>query len=131
MVNLSRRCSVPRMKIAIAALLVGIFAMGASEPPPEKSTSQTPKEKTPPEKSKTPAEQFQSLIKDLKASQKTLVKEFQKAKTGDEQQKIRTKYMEAVAKCQKEVFELAQKNAKEPFAVEALIWVVQNAPGDR
>ncbi len=119
--------------IAVAALLVGISALGASDPPPEKSTPQkpkTPEAKSEPQKPKTPDEQFQALKKDLNKSQQALGKEFRNAKTDEEQQKIRTRYQEAVEKCQKEVFELAQKNAKEPFAVDALIWVVQNAPGE-
>jgi len=109
------------MMIAVAALLVGISAQGALDPPAEKSTPQKPK---------TPAEQYQALIKEFEDSEQALFQEFQKAKTKEEQQKIQTRHNEAVKKCQKEVLELAQKNAKEPFAVDALVWVVQNAPGN-
>jgi hypothetical protein len=109
---------VRRLTIAFAALLVGIPALRGADQPKEKPT---------PDKPQTPAEQFKTLVKEQQEAQQAFMKAYREAKNDEERKKLVYPSPEKLAK---QVFELAEKNPKDPFAVDALIWVVQNSYGD-
>ncbi len=113
----------PRFLIAIAALLVGMPALWGADQP--KGGSDPPKEKSTPDKPQTPEEQFKALLKKQREDQQAFMKAYTSAKTDEERQKLAENYPDP-KKYEKEIFELAEKNPKEPFAAEALIWVVNN-----
>jgi hypothetical protein len=105
---------VSRMLIAIAALLVGLPALRALDQPPEKA---------PPAKPQTPAEQFRALSKEYSDAQNAFFKAYRAAKTDAEREKLS---FPSADKQGKQIFELAKKHPHEPFAVDALIWLVRN-----
>jgi hypothetical protein len=104
-----------RTTIGFLALLAVVAAGWADDKP--KSQPSTPKEK------------YQALLKDYETAQATFFKAYQAAKTDAERQKI---FEEKYPKQEKYIgkfLELARKNPKEAFAVEALAWVVNNSMG--
>jgi len=75
-------------------------------------------------KSPTPAQQYQALLKEYQAAMKAFQEASQNAKTPEEQQKaFQEKYPKKSALAPKFI-ELAEKNSKDPVALEALLWVV-------
>src|SRR5262245_31336809 len=75
-----------------------------------------------------PAEEFKSLVKEHSKAQQAYFKAVRAAKTDEERQKAFAEHYPKADKYAARFVELAAQNAKEPFAVEALIWVV-SGPG--
>jgi hypothetical protein len=106
-------------KIAILAWSLALSATTQALPqPPEKSA---------PAKPQAPTEQFQALVKQHKEVQQAFFKAAKQAKTADEQKKL---VYPSPEKYRKQIFDLALNNPKEPFAVDALVWLVQNGGSD-
>jgi hypothetical protein len=78
----------------------------------------------PADKPGTPAEQFQALTKEWDTTLADLQKQFRAAKTDEEKQKIREKGQELMKKLPERAIDLAEKNAKDPVAIDALTWVL-------
>jgi len=83
------------------------------------------KEKPAPDKPKTAAEQYQALVKQYDDSMKAWIKTYQAAKTDEDRQKLFLSYPSA-KKYESQIFELAEKNSHDAFALDALIWLVQH-----
>jgi hypothetical protein len=74
---------------------------------------------------KTPAEQYRSIVDEVQKEQKKFFEAYGKA-TPEERKKL--KYP-SPQKHAERMLELAEKNAKDPAAIDALVWVVQSAYG--
>src|SRR5262249_46497483 len=74
----------------------------------------------------TPGQQYQALLKEYNDAFQEYAKAFRAAQTPQDRQKVvREKYPRPDRYASK-ALELVEKNPKEPFAEEALIWVVTN-----
>src|SRR5690349_21047 len=80
---------------------------------------------TPPTQGKTPAEQYQAIVEEVEKEQKQFDEAYVKA-TPEEREKLEypspKKYAERMLR-------IAEKNPKDPAAIDALVWVVLNAEG--
>jgi hypothetical protein len=77
----------------------------------------------------TPVQRYEALEKEYQTAKEDFLKAVKEAKTAQEQQKVyRDKYPQP-AKFAPRFLKLAEQNPKAPVAVDALIWVVSNAPG--
>jgi hypothetical protein len=85
---------------------------------------QTKKDKKPP----TPKEEYQSLVKEFGNQQQEIIKEAQKLK-GSEQKKLIEKYRGLGKEFADKFYKLAEENAKDAVATDALFWIVQNGDG--
>src|SRR5947209_3963941 len=103
----------PRLAAAGWLLLAAVLAR-ADDPP-----------KTPP----TPAQQFEALNKEYQEAQTAYQKASQAAKTDDERRKAFEEKYPKPAAFSGRFLELAEKNPKDPVAVDALVWVIQNDQG--
>jgi hypothetical protein len=83
-----------------------------------------PKDKPKDDPPKTPAQEYQALVKEFNDAQQEYFKAATAAKTDEERQKAFQEKYPQPAKFSKRFLELAQKNAKDPVAVDALVWVV-------
>jgi hypothetical protein len=77
---------------------------------------------------RTAAQQYQALVKEFKDAMLTWQKAYQAAKTDAERRKLINDYARP-DKFVPKFLELAQKNAKDPAAVDALVWVASNGFG--
>lgn len=73
----------------------------------------------------TPQEQFSALVKDYSSEQAKILAEYRKLK-GAEQQKQLQKYFALGGEFAGKIYKIAEDNPKDPVAVEALFWIVQN-----
>jgi hypothetical protein len=81
-------------------------------------------------KPKTPEEQYKTLLQEQTGAMKAFRDAYEKAKTPDEKSKIvKEKYPDS-DKVAPKFLELAEKNPKDPAAVDALVWVVTNTYGN-
>jgi len=103
----------PRLT-AVGWLLLAAVLARADDPP-----------KAPP----TPAEQFQALNKEYQEAMNAYQKAYSAAKNDEERQKAFEKYPQP-ATFSGRFLELAEKNPKDPVAVDALVWVVQRDRGN-
>jgi vacuolar-type H+-ATPase subunit H len=76
----------------------------------------------------TAREQYDALVKDFTAKQREISAQFQKVK-GEEQQKLIQQYRGLGKDFADKFYKLAEDNAKDPVAADALIWVVQYGAG--
>jgi AhpC/TSA family len=83
-----------------------------------------PKEKPPPPKQVLPAEHYRALTLAYEASREGYFKALLEAKTNEERQRAEKLNQQAYDY----LVQLAQKNPKDPVAVDALIWVVEHDP---
>lgn len=72
-----------------------------------------------------PKEQVEKLQKEFESGRNSLLKDFRAAKTDEERTRIR-KQFEEVQKIPGKIQEIVEKNVKEPFAFDALLWLLQN-----
>jgi hypothetical protein len=79
------------------------------------------------DKAKSPKEQYDAMVKDFTSQQRAIVAQFQKTK-GEEQLKLFQKYNSLGTEFADKFYKLADENAKDPVAVDALFWVLQNGP---
>lgn len=99
--------------------VIALAALGparGADPPAEEKKDPTPKEK------------FQALVKDFTKQQSDLMAEIRKTK-GDEQQKHIQKYMGLGKDFGDKFYQLAEDHPKDPVAMDAVFWIVQNAQG--
>lgn len=78
-----------------------------------------------PEK-QTPAQQYQALVKEYETAYQEFREALKKAKTREDQQKVVQEKFPQPTKYAPRFLELAEKNPKDPVALDALVWVVQN-----
>jgi AhpC/TSA family len=80
----------------------------------------------PKDKPLSPKEQYQALLKEQSDAMKAFSDAYRQAKTDEEKNKIfQEKYPQA-AQAAPKFLELAEKNAKDPVAIDALVWVMNN-----
>src|SRR5262249_13325221 len=129
----ARRCTLPRRggdtmrRIVGAVLLLGLVwpALGADDKPKDKPPDQ-PADKDAvkkDDKPASPAEQFKALQKEYSDALQEARKAAIEAKTPEEMQKARQKQVNP-DKFTARFLEIAEKNPKDPAAVDALVWVV-------
>jgi hypothetical protein len=106
-----------RRLIGFLALLAFVPAVWALAAPAEKPQPDAPA-----------AEAYKALVMEYQKAQQELVKQFQAAKTDEEREKIRSDYMKLGGTFAGRFLDFAQKNAKEPQAVDALVWILTNTP---
>jgi hypothetical protein len=97
----------------VLVLLLATPALWAEDKPKDK------------DKPATPAEQYQALLKEYQEAMKAFQDLLKDAKTPEEQQKL------IAEKAPKQKFtpkflELAEKNPKDPIALDALLWVMED-----
>ncbi len=100
-------------------LFVGFGALSASDQAAESPARA---------QAKTPAEQFEAMVKEHTESQQAFIKAARKAKTAEDRAKL---VRPSPEKYRKQILDLALQNPKEPFAVDALIWLVQNGGSEQ
>jgi hypothetical protein len=108
------RCTVS----GILALFIGTAVLCAQEPP---------KDQPKPDQPSPAAEAYQNLTKEYQKALKELEQACKDATTDEAKQKVFAKYHQNIGSFAPRFLELAQKNPKEAVAVEALVWVVENA----
>ncbi|HZU36961.1 MAG TPA: hypothetical protein VFA18_13665, partial [Gemmataceae bacterium] len=79
----------------------------------------------------TPAGKYQVLLKEYSEAQQKFFKEYQEAKTQAEKQKVLQERRPDVNQFAAKFMELAEKNPKDPAALDALLWVVRTSLGSR
>jgi hypothetical protein len=77
----------------------------------------------------SPKAQYEALVKQYEDGMQSLMKEFQAAKGEEAQRKLIRKYEASLDAFAPKFVELAQKHPADPVAVDALVWVVNNARG--
>jgi hypothetical protein len=77
----------------------------------------------------TPAAEYQALVKEYSEAQQAFFKEYQEAKDEDKPKLLQDKYYKLAETYGSKFLELAEKNPKDPAAVDALVWVVNNQNG--
>src|SRR5262245_37916337 len=75
-----------------------------------------------------PKQRYDALVKEFNAASQKLVPEINKAK-GDEQQKLLDQYSAVGKDFAEQFYELVANEPKDPVAVDALFWVLQNGTG--
>jgi hypothetical protein len=100
----------------VLALLLAIPAAWAEDKPKDK----------PP----TPAEQYKALLKEYQDAMNAYFAEVRKAQTPEERLKAYEKFPKA-DKLAPKLLALAEKNPKDPIALDALIWVMANGNSRR
>jgi len=90
-------------------------------------TQENPKDNPKASKPQTTHEQYQALEKEFRTAQQDFMKAYREAKTDEERQQAFAKSPKPQAYVGR-FLELAEKNAKDPVAANALIWIVVNAP---
>ena len=83
-------------------------------------------EKTEQKKPSTPAEQFAALQGEYQKAQSEFFLAYQKATTDEERQAVVAEKSPDRGKYASRILELAEKNAEDPVAFEALLWIVSN-----
>jgi len=74
----------------------------------------------------TPEQQYQALLKEYNDAFQEYAKAYREAKTPEEQQKVVQEKYPWPNKYASKFLELAEKHPKEPFAEDALIWIMTN-----
>src|SRR5690242_9855883 len=93
----------------VLLLLPALPAAGAEDKPKDK-----------------PADQYQALVKQYQDEMNAFMEAYRGAKTQEQRQKAFEKYPQP-DKLAPKFLELAEKNPKDPAALDALLWVVTNA----
>jgi hypothetical protein len=75
---------------------------------------------------RSPQEQYDALLKQYSDQQQAYFKAMNEAKTNEERKKA-TELRPKAEKYAPQFLELAEKNRKDKFAVDALVWIVTNA----
>jgi hypothetical protein len=83
-----------------------------------------PKDKGNEPDKQTPAEQYQALVKEYVDAQQAFFKEYRAAKTQAERQKLIEEMQPKPEKYAAKFLEIAEKNPKDPAAVDSLSWIV-------
>jgi hypothetical protein len=80
----------------------------------------------PKDKPQTPKEQYQALVKEYNDAMQEFQKAYGAAKTQEERNKVFNEKYPKADKLAPKFLELAEKNPKDPAAVDALLWVINN-----
>jgi hypothetical protein len=83
------------------------------------------------DKPATPGEQLEALKKEIETARRELLQNYQQAKSPEEKQKLLTKRDEHNQRCAHRALELAQKNPKDPAAVDALCLILNGGMAHR
>jgi hypothetical protein len=75
----------------------------------------------------TPKEQYQALLKEQADAMKAFQEAYNKAETAEDKNKVFQEKYPQPDKVAPKFLELAEKNPKDPVAIDALVWVVNNA----
>lgn len=100
-----------RTAVGFLGLLALLPALWASEKP----------------ENQTPSEQYQALVKEYNKAQQEYQKALKGVKTREERQKVFNEKYPRPDKFASRFLEVAEKNPKDPAAVDALVWIVTNA----
>jgi hypothetical protein len=103
-----------RMVGGFAILLLSLPALRAEDKPADK------------EKPTTSRQQYDALVKEFQQAQPDVVKAFTTAKTPEDKEKVVKEQQATRNKFAACFLELAEKNANESVALDALLWVVNN-----
>ncbi len=101
-----------RILAGVLAVMLALPALAAEDKP--KGTPQTPNE------------QYQALVKEYNDAMQEFQKAYGAAKTQEERNKVFNEKYPKADKLAPKFLELAQKNPKDPAAVDALLWVINN-----
>ncbi|HKB06580.1 MAG TPA: hypothetical protein VKD90_30570 [Gemmataceae bacterium] len=115
------------MKWVGCGLLAGLLALPAAwgdDPPNDKDRKEPAKD----EKTLTPKERYDALVKEFRAKQKELAGAYQKAKEADEKQKILTEFRGIGGQFADRFAKLADDDPKGPIGTDAAFWILQNVP---
>jgi hypothetical protein len=102
-----------RMIGGVLALVLALPALGAEDKSANKSLS--------------PKQQYEALVKEQRDAMQAFMTEYGKAKTDAERQKLFQEKYPRPDKAAPRFLELAEKNPKDRVAVDALVWVVTNS----
>jgi hypothetical protein len=111
------------MRRIVAGVVVLLLAW------PVLADDEKPKDKSKDSDQQTPAEQYQALVKEFNDARQAFTKEWQEAKTQADKQKVIKEKQPQPDKYAAKFIELAEKNPKDPVAVDALSWVLSNTFG--
>ncbi|MGH7171966.1 MAG: hypothetical protein ACRELG_16955, partial [Gemmataceae bacterium] len=81
--------------------------------------------------STTPEQQYQKLVKEYDTAREEFQKAYKQAKTPQDRSKVIQEKYPQPEKFAPRFLKLAEKNPKDPAALDALIWVVANTSGSR
>jgi hypothetical protein len=81
------------------------------------------------DKPATPEEQYQALLKEQNDAMKAFRQAYQQAKTQEQKDKVFEEKYPKPEKLAPKFLELAEKNPKDPIAVDALVWLVTSNIG--
>jgi hypothetical protein len=119
---------VNRLLIGLLTLLLLGPALGAQDENKDKPKEKPKDEKAKIEKPATPAEQYRALAKEAQDAQQEFMKAYRAAKTQEARNKMFQEKYPQPAKYAGRMVALADKNPTDPAAVDALVWVMSNAP---
>jgi len=85
-----------------------------------------PKDKPKEPDKKTPAEQYQALVKEFTDARQVFIKEYREAKTQEDRQKVLKEKQPQPDKYAGKFIELADANPKDAVAIDAIAWVLMN-----
>ena len=98
----------------VLALLLALPALAADDKPKDKPT---------------PEEQYKALLKEQQDATLAYQAAFRKAATAEEKRKVREELSASQEKAATKFLELAEKNPKDPAAVDALVWIALSTNG--
>jgi hypothetical protein len=113
-----------RIVFVMSMLLAVAPVLWADDPPKEPPKIKAKDAAKPETKPATPAEQFRALAQEYDKAIQGFFKEYQKAKTQAERNKLVQEKYPQPQKYAGKMMDLAEKNPKDPAAVDALVWVV-------
>jgi AhpC/TSA family len=113
-------------RLAIGAMMLLVLgpALHARDDPKDKPKNEKADKAA--EKPKTPAEQYRQIISEQERARQDFMKAYREAKTDADRQKAFEKYPNP-QKVSGRMLEIAEKNPKDDAAVDALVWIAQNA----
>lgn len=106
-----------QLALFLTVVLLAFVPARGDDPPKEEKKELTPKE------------QYQALVKEYAKQQTDTLSELRKTKDEDENKKLAKKYSGLGKEYAGRFYEFAEEHAKEPVAVDALFWIVQNGSG--
>jgi hypothetical protein len=98
----------------VLALLLALPALAAADKPKDQPT---------------PEEQYKALLKEQQDAMRAFSEAYSQAKTQEEKNKVFNEKYPQPDKLAPKFLALAEKHAKDPVAVDALVWVVTNSSG--
>ena len=107
-----------RFGMGVVVLLLAWPVLADDDKPNDKSKK--------PDK-QTPAQQYQALVEEFDDAQQAFLKYYEEAKTQEERLKVQKEKRPQPDKFAPKFIELAEKNPKDPVALDALVWVLTNA----